>query len=119
MKCNNKTLQAVVREINGERFIVHAVKMTDTLSMLSLKYHVGINVIRTTNNLLTDNVFSRQELLIPMSNMSDTSNIYEVQDDQDPNKKRQKEVERRDSALTILAETIKDKNQKANYSSKT
>lgn len=55
-----------VRVIDGKQYIVHTVLINDTLSMLSLKYNVSQQLIRSTNKLLTDNIFSRQELLIPV-----------------------------------------------------
>ena len=55
-----------IRVIDGKQFIVHRVKESDSLGMLSLKYSVPVNTIRQSNNLLTENVFSRLELLIPV-----------------------------------------------------
>ena len=40
--------------------------MNDTLSMISLKYNVRQNLIKTANDLITENIFSKQELLIPI-----------------------------------------------------
>ena len=55
-----------VRVVDGKQYLVQTVLINDTLSMLSLKYNVSQQLIRTTNKLLTDNIFSRQELLIPV-----------------------------------------------------
>lgn len=40
--------------------------MKDTLSMISLKYNVRQHLIKTANDLITENIFSKQELLIPI-----------------------------------------------------
>jgi hypothetical protein len=40
--------------------------MNDTLSMISLKNNVRQHLIKTANDLISENIFSRQELLIPI-----------------------------------------------------
>ena len=46
--------------------MIHKVKMNDTLSMISLKYNVRQHLIKAANDLITENIFSKQELLIPI-----------------------------------------------------
>ena len=40
--------------------------MNDTLSMISLKYNVRQHLIKIANDLISENIFSKQELLIPI-----------------------------------------------------
>jgi hypothetical protein len=55
----NTQLKFNVREIEGKQFLVHKVLMNDSITMLALKYNVAQHLIRNTNTLLTDNIFSR------------------------------------------------------------
>ena len=55
-----------MREVNGKQYIVHQVSLHDTLIKLSIKYNVSVQTIRGVNGLLTEEIFQKNELLVPV-----------------------------------------------------
>ena len=81
--------------------------MKDSLSMLALKYNVSQQLIRNENQLLTDNIFSRQELLIPVV---PGMTIRVEAKESDESKKKREEL-RRQTALKMLSDHICEVNK--------
>jgi len=46
--------------------VIHRTKPTDTVQRLSLAYNVPMNLIRQANDLLTDNLYSKETILLPV-----------------------------------------------------
>jgi hypothetical protein len=90
------------RVVDGKQYVVHTVLINDTLSMLSLKYNVSQVLIRTTNKLLTDNVFSRRELLIPVQ----PGMVVRIEAPEADDSLIRREEQRRESAVKMLVEHI-------------
>ena len=79
------------RTVNGKQYLVHKVKETDSLEKLSLQYKISVKAIKMTNELISDQIFSRAELLLPVQPGMQIS----VEEPESEEKKLQKERDRR------------------------
>jgi hypothetical protein len=56
-KNENAIVALKIKEINGKQYLVHEVGIYDSIQKLSLKYNVSIQLLRQTNNLMSDEIF--------------------------------------------------------------
>ncbi len=97
-------------EIEGKQFVCHQVKIHDTLQGVALKYNVSITIIKKANQLLTDSIFQKQELLIPVV----PGLTVKVAEPESDSSRLLREEANRETALSMLNEHI----CKANHASK-
>ena len=60
------TNPAYITEKSGKAFVVHPVKITDSLTSIGLMYNVSSHLIKQVNELVSDQIYSKKELLVPV-----------------------------------------------------
>lgn len=55
-----------MRIVDGKQYVIHDVHIYDTLMKISLRYNVPEKQIRAINKLVSDEVYSRKEILVPV-----------------------------------------------------
>lgn len=85
--------------------MIHLTKPTDTLQRLSLVYNVPMNLIKQFNDLLTDNLYSKERIMIPVVE----GMILQVAAPETEESKAKREMDRRENALRMMTEHIRRK----------
>jgi hypothetical protein len=88
MKGADGALLVDLKTIDGKEYILHKVTKKCSLASMSLMYNVPIFTIKRANNMATDQVFSKVQLLIPVT---ETTKVVAQKPPSEDEKKKEKE----------------------------
>lgn len=94
----DKIIAIKVIDIDGKQFLCHKVLINDTLTGLSLKYNISVNVLKKCNQLMGDSIFQKEELLVPVQPGMQIKIAAGPTEEQ----KAKREEDRRQTALMML-----------------